>query len=247
MRLFTLLLLPLSLAFAPSAAAQTSPPREEHTGGLRQLVFETGGGTPEQPLPLIIALHYSGAEPEVLVDAFDDLRVPARVVLPEGPHPRPHGHSWFPQGIGQRPATEQAALTREGESRLFDFIQAVDARYPGRGKAIISGVSYGGDLSFLLALDHPDHFRAAFPVAARLLPEWLPARATCAADCPLLHAMHGSDDTTVPIGPTRAAVETLRARGYDATLAPYAGVAHDFSADMQSDLRARIEALLRAR
>ena len=52
MRLFTLLLLPLSLAFAPSATAQTSPPREEHTGGLRQLVFETGGGTPEQPLPL---------------------------------------------------------------------------------------------------------------------------------------------------------------------------------------------------
>lgn len=245
MRLFVFLLVPLWLAFAPVAAAQTSPPREEHTGGLRQLVFETGGGGPEQPLPLIIALHYSGATPEVLVDAFAPLQVPARVVLPQGPHPRPQGHSWFPQGYGQRSAADQAMLTRDGERLVLDFIQAVESRYPGHGKAIITGVSYGGDLAFLLALDHPGHFRAAFPVAARLLPDWLPARPECAADCPTLHALHGSDDATVPIGPTQAAVETLRSRGFEASLAPYSGIAHDFSADMQSDLRARIESLLR--
>jgi len=40
-------------------------------------------------------------------------------------------------------------------------------------------------------------------------------------------------------------VETLHARGFDATLTPYPGVAHDFSAGMQADLRAHIEALLR--
>jgi len=50
----------------------------------------------------------------------------------------------------------------------------------------------------------------------------------------------------VPIGPTRAGVETLRERGFDAALTPYPGIAHDFSADMQADLRARIEALLRS-
>lgn len=246
MRLFICLLLSLWLAFAPPVAAQTSPPREEHAGGLRLWVFETGGGRPDQPLPLILALHYSGGTPKALADAFTGLRVPARVVLPEGPHPRPQGHSWFPQGYGQRSATEQAPLTRESEQRLFDFLQAVESRYPGRGKAIVTGVSYGGDLAFLLALDHPDHVRAAFPVAARLLPDWLPARPACATACPMLHALHGRDDTTVPIGPTRAAVDTLRARGFDAGLTSYPGVAHDFSADMQADLRARIETLLRA-
>lgn len=243
MRLFICLLL---LAVAPMALAQAPAPREEHTGGLRHLVFETGGGDPAQALPLIVALHYSGARPEVLVEAFGDLRVPARIVLPQGPHPRPQGHSWFPQGYGQRSADEQASLTRNGEQRVFDFIRAVEARYPGHGKTIVTGVSYGGDLAFLLALDHPDRFRAAFPVAARLLPEWLPARPGCAPDCPVLHALHGSDDATVPIGPTRAAVETLRARGFDADLVAYPGTAHDFSADMQADLRARIEAMLRS-
>lgn len=246
MRLFMSLLVPLLLAFAPEADARTPAPREEHAGGLRQLVFETGGGGAEQPLPLIVALHYSGAGPEVLVDAFEDLKVPARVVLPEGPYPRPQGHSWFPQGHGQRSTDEQAVVTRDVERRLFDFIQAVESRYPGSGKAIVTGVSYGGDLAFLLALDHPGHFRAAFPVAARLLPDWLPARPACTADCPPLRALHGSDDATVPLGPTRAAVQTLHARGFDATLTPYPGVAHDFSADMQADLRAHIEAMLRA-
>lgn len=245
MRLFMLMLIPLLLAFAPRAEAQASAPREAHAGGLRQLVFETGGGGVDEPLPLIVALHYSGAGPEALVDAFDDLRVPARVVLPQGPYPRPRGHSWFPQGHGQRSSDEQAVATREIERRLFDFVQAVESRYPGSGKAIVTGVSYGGDLAFLLALDHPGHFRAAFPVAARLLPDWVPAHPACATDCPPLRALHGSNDTTVPIGPTRTAVEVLRARGFDATLTPYPGVAHDFSAGMQADLRARIEALLR--
>lgn len=246
MRLFMSLLLLAGLFQASGVHAQASSPREEHAGGSRYLVFETGGAGPEDALPLIVALHYSGAAPEVLVDAFTGLRVPARVVLPEGPHPRPQGKSWFPQGYGQRPAVEQAALTRESERRLFDVIGAVETRYPARGKAIVTGVSYGGDLAFLLALDHPDHFRAAFPVAARLLPDWLPARPACAAGCPPLHALHGEDDATVPIGPTRAAVETLRERGFDASLTPYPGITHDFSVGMQADLRARIEALLRS-
>lgn len=246
MRLFMYLLMVACLVPASGVLAQTSPPREELAAGSRYLVYETGSAGPADALPLIVALHYSGAHPEVLVDAFTGLQVPARVVLPEGPHPRPQGKSWFPQGYGQRPDIEQAALTRESERRLLEVIGAVEARYPGSGKAIVTGVSYGGDLAFLLALDHPAQFRAAFPVAARLLPEWLPARPACAADCPSLHALHGEDDATVPIGPTRAGVETLRERGFDAALTPYPGIAHDFSADMQADLRARIEALLRS-
>lgn len=234
----------MMLLLAVPAAAWANPPRHAQAAELSYVVFETADAQPEDPLPLIVALHYSGAEPEDLLAAFASLRVPARVVLPRGPQARARGRSWFPSGYSDLEAAQQAPLTEASLAQLQQFVEQVRQAHPTRERTIITGVSYGGDLSLLLALRHPQDYAAAFPVAARWLPAWLPARRDCAATCPRIHALHGSIDTTVPMAPTAAGIAQLAAMGYDARLTAYPDTTHDFSAAMQRDLRAELEALL---
>jgi len=92
----------------------------------------------------------------------------------------------------------------------------------------------------------PSEFAAAFPVAARLLPGWLQSAVECGSSCPPIHALHGRDDTTVPMAPTQAALAQLSARGREASLRAYDHTAHDFTPAMQADLRAAIAAQLQA-
>ena len=56
--------------------------------------------------------------------------------------------------------------------------------------------------------------------------------------------MHGVADTTVPIGPTRDAIALLKKMDYDVSMTPYAGVAHDFDAQMQRDFAGQAEKIL---
>lgn len=222
-------------------------PQEASMAGFRYLVFETGDAKPGQSLPLIVGLHYSSAKPETMLADFDQIDFPARIVLPQGTYPRRDGYSWFPPEYAKLAQAEQDAATLRVEAALSSFVDATIAKYPTQGKPVVMGISYGGDLTFLLAVRHPDQVQAAFPVAARFLTTWMPNRNPCKPDCPPIHAMHGEEDTTVPMAPTRQASERLRALGFNVELHPYPGVAHDFDARMKQDFTAKVRALLVAR
>lgn len=215
--------------------------------GFRYLVFETGHAKPGQSLPLIVGLHYSSAKPETMLADFDLIDFPARIVLPQGAYPRRDGYSWFPSDYAKLQATEQKTATLQAEEALSDFVTAMVAKYPTQGKPVVMGISYGGDLAFLLAVRHPGQFQAAFPVAARFLPTWMPTRNRCKPDCPPIHAMHGEQDKTVPMVPTLQAAERLRAMGFNVELQPYPGVAHDFDLRMKQDFTAKAKGLLVAK
>lgn len=234
----------LLAAFALPAAA--SEPREANDAGFRYLVFETAGAKPDAVLPMIVGLHYSSANPEAMLEYFDGIDFPVRIVLPQGEYPRRGGYSWFASDYADLNAAEQKKTTFAVEEKLSDFVGSATARYRTRGKPIAMGISYGGDLSFLLAIRHPEQFRAAFPVAARFLPSWMPASNRCKPNCPPIRAMHGDADTTVPMAPTQNAVQQLVKMGYDVRLTPYSGVTHDFDARMESDLGQQVKALLAA-
>lgn len=236
----------LLLVMAPYVVASEPVGRSGtwHQGDYQ--VLETQGGSQDEPLPLIIALHASGSSPEELLAAFVALPARARIILPRGPYPRPSGRSWFPKGMDALPASEQATLTTAAEAHLAAFVEQMQARYPTRGRPLLTGVSYGGDLSLLLVLHQPGDYAAAFPVAARLLPAWLQSAVECGSACPPIHALHGRDDTTVPMVPTQAALAQLSARGREASLRAYDHTGHDFTPAMQADLRAVISAHLQA-
>lgn len=227
-------------------AASEPIARSEQWQDVDYLVLETQGGSALEPLPLVIALHASGSQPEALVPALAALPVRARIVLPRGAFARPTGRSWFPKGMGELPASEQADLTAAAESRLTTLIAQVQQRYASVGRPLLTGVSYGGDLSLLLLLHAPDAYGAAFPIAARLLPEWQRSAAACGDHCPPIHALHGRDDATVPMAPTAAALQQLAALGRQTSIRGYAHTGHDFTEPMQADLRTAIAAQIRA-
>ena len=241
----------LAILSPPASADDDAQPangravREANAAGFRFLVFETADAKSDATLPMILGLHYSGATPEAMLAYFDDIDFPARVVLPQGAYPRRGGYSWFASDYAGLDEARQAAKTFEVEQALSTFIESTLARHPTRGKPVVMGISYGGDLALLLALRHPRQLRAAFPVAARFLPVWMSSGNVCGSvACAPIRAMHGDQDTTVPMAPTREAMEHLRGLGFDAELQPYRGVAHDFDARMQRDFARRAKHLL---
>jgi phospholipase/carboxylesterase len=231
-------------ALATDAALLPPQPRPDMTIGMRYLVFETGGAKPDDALPLIVGLHYAGAEPQVMVEYFDTLDIRARVILPRAPYARGEGRAWFPMEYGVMGQAAQDAVAFDMAGKVAEFIAAARERYPTRGKPMVTGVSFGGDVTLLLGLRHPGLIAAAFPAAARWVPSWEPATNACAPHCPPIRALHGDQDTTVAIGPTREAMEMLAKRGYDARLTTYPGVAHAFDAAMERDFVAQMRRML---
>lgn len=238
------LLSPPGGVVATDAALLPPQPRPDATTGMRYLVFETGGAKPGDMLPLIVGLHYAGAEPQVMVEYFDTLDIRARVILPRAPYARGEGRAWFPMEYGVMGQAAQDAVAFDMAGKLAEFIAVARERYPTRGKPVVTGVSFGGDAALLVALRHPGSIAAAFPVAARWVPSWEPATNACKPHCPPIRALHGEQDATVAIGPTHEAMVHLAARGYDASLAAYPGVAHEFDAAMERDFVAQVRRIL---
>ncbi|MCC6317412.1 MAG: dienelactone hydrolase family protein [Gemmatimonadaceae bacterium] len=228
-----------------SGAAEAAYRQEGSLAGFPYLAFVTGGARPTDRLPMIVGLHYSGATLDEMAAYFADLGFRARVVLPQGSYPRPGaGRSWFPSGFTALPLAEQEELTNAVVEEVSGFIAAATATFPTRGKPVVAGVSYGGDLSFLIALRHPERLAAAFPVAARFRPDWMPRENHCTPQCPLIMAMHGEADTTVPPEPTRRAAQQLARMGFRVEFRPYAGVAHDFAPQMRRDFATAVRQLV---
>jgi len=228
--------------YALEAAA--AEPREAALAGTRYLVMETGGAAAGADLPMIVGFHYSSAKPEAMLEYFDGIDFPARIVLPQGGYPRRDGYSWLPTDYAELAQAKQDEAVFAEEKKLAAFVDGVRKQYPTRGKPAVMGISYGGDMSFLLAIRHPASIGASYPIAARFLPTWMPSANTCKPACPPIRAMHGAADTTVPMAPTQAAVAKLKKLGYDVDLTPYAGVPHDFDARMERDFTEQARKLL---
>jgi phospholipase/carboxylesterase len=217
---------------------------EGRAAGYRYVTFVTTGARADDPLPMIVGLHYSGATPETIVRDFDGLDFPARIVLPRGKHPRRGGYSWFPSNYAGLPESAQKDVTFRVLHELSGFLAAVRRIHPTDTNPIVVGTSYGGDLAFLLAVYHPEQVLAAFAVAARFPSTWMPSARRCDAKCPLLSVMHGQLDRTVAIRSTRAAAARLAAAGFRVEFREYPGVGHDFSAGMKADFVGRAKAVL---
>jgi len=244
------LLVLLSFACAPPASpvdevgAGAQPRQEAPIAGYHYLTFVTGGARPDDELPMIVGLHYSSARPEAIVADFDQIDFPARIILPRGRYPRRQGYSWFPSSYGELGAADQGKLTFQVKDELSVFIDAATKKYPTAGKPVLAGTSYGGDLSYLIAIHHPDQVSAAFPVAARFPTGWMPGTNACRPNCPLVYAMHGDKDETVPIDGGRRAAERLVGMGYRVEFHEYKDVAHDFSTRMKSDFTENVRNVL---
>jgi phospholipase/carboxylesterase len=219
---------PLALALALFACTkqEVPAPREPHRLVLHELV--TGGASPEDDLPVIVAIHGLGDSPAGFAPVFDRFTARTRVVIPRAPHPYGGGFAWFAartqDGDVDRLARELDRATETIE-RLLAELSAKHGTTP-----VLTGFSQGGMLSFAIAAKHPERIKAAVPVAGWLPDHLLPK--TKPAKPPLVRAMHGTLDPVVPLSLDRQTCERLRALGWDVELLTYEGIDHSVSLEM---------------
>lgn len=233
---------PPASAPAPAPTPTASKTRLRQTAGVDHLEFiHVAPGTPKADaptadavLPLIIALHGRGDDPEGFEHLLDGLPVHARVIVPRAFDPLgDDGFSWFP--IRARSA-DVAALARGidgANDRLAVMIAELLKTRPTRGKALVTGFSQGGMLSFAMAVLYPDEIGASLPVAGWLPPQLTPRRVLDATAFPPIHALHGTGDPVVRLAPTRRSVRRMRQLGLDVALDEIVATRHSWTPELR--------------
>lgn len=218
-----------------NAAPIGSPDVERHAAGLRYVELISGNAREDQALPLIVAIHGLGDNPHAFAAAFLGFTTPARIVLPRGTTPFESGYSWFDfHGPGKN-VDAQAHAVRRAADAIAKAIVQIEKDHPTLGKAIVTGFSEGGTLSYALAALHPKLVAVAYPVSG-----WLPAPLASAVESsgakPPLIALHGDSDPLIAVDAARSSVAKLKALGFAASLQIFHGVGHTLSPAMHQRL-----------
>ncbi len=169
----------------------------------------------EAPLPLVLALHGFGDAPRVPDAPYHQLSRPYRMILPRGPVTVGAGFAWSSTRVLDGRPERLAADIEARIEPLAEGLETLRALRPTRGSTIVLGFSQGGILTLALAARHPELVGLALPMAAWLPPALEPGPAHGG---PSIRSIHARDDERVPLGPTVALFERLRAKGWDATL-----------------------------
>ncbi len=228
-----------SVAQALSVAEKPGSAVRGEIAGVRYLEYMTGGARPDDRVPMIVALHPMGGDPEDFLPLLLRYHRRARLILPYG-HPSGGMYIWY-----DSVAEDVAAplVTREAD-RLAAVLAALVSTRPTVGKPLVTGFSQGGIMTFALAVTHPESLAAAFPIGGLLPPSLYPSKAIVSMPRPMklppVSAFHGAADLAVPTRSARASIAELRRAGYTAELREYAGVGHDVSDAEQDELLDRI-------
>lgn len=205
--------------------------------GLEFHEFVTGGATAEDKLPLVIAVHGLGDNSKKFARLFSGFKEPARIVCPQGPIPHGNGYSWFDTRISKGRVTSiDLGEIEEASDRLAILISSLSKSRPTTGKAVITGFSQGGVLSFVVAFRHPDSVGVAIPVGGILPEEIKQPPVEQQGPPPVVRALHGEDDRLVEHAWAKASVARLKKLGMDAKLTSFPGVAHRIPKEMRRAL-----------
>ena len=188
-------------------------------------------------LPLVVLLHGRGGRPSIPYAGMAG-DPPVRVFSPRAPDKLgENGFTWFAtwSTSGQTELLARSIVGRADE--LAPAIQAYSKLRPTRGKPIVAGFSQGGILTYALVTRYPHLFTAAFPVAGWIPEANLPPAPKKGSTFPLIHAMHGTIDETVPFADGRATVEALGRRGIKVEFTEVPGVAHVVTPEMGQTVR----------
>jgi phospholipase/carboxylesterase len=217
------------------ACGSPSPPSSTVTGTLDYLELLTGGASASDTLPLVVVLHGRGDTADGFARAFRDMPTPARVALLRAPiHEGESGDAWFtfqPVDTWQHVGSDVDLLC----DRVALTVDALEAAHPSRGRPILTGFSQGAMITYAMALRHPDHFAALFPVSGVMITELYRHDHADPAHTPPIIAFHGTRDEIIPIDEDREAIQTLAQRGIHVELRPH-DATHWLDGEMRADL-----------
>lgn len=194
------------------------------------------GAAPDAKLPLVIAIHGRGGDPERFGKLVQNCAAGARIVGLRAPDPWDEGFSWLEMPIAaaaESPENDRAftALLHKRVVELRAAIAQVVKARPHCGDPILVGYSQGGALVLALAASASADFKAQYFEIAGALPASFPL----GLNLPDLVGFQGTADQSVPY---REAVATFQRVPKTVTWSLYAyeGAGHDPPRELRSDL-----------
>jgi len=208
-------------------------------GGVTYLEKMRGGAGPDDAVPMVIAFHSLGATPHGFAGSLKGIG-PARLIVPGGEfRTKGGGYLWWHRGIidGSKPENLAESMMEwsRAADRMTHFIDQITRCRPTVGKPIVTGVSQGGHMSYLMASKHPRQVRGAVAVSGGLLPEfWNDNMAPTVG-------IHGNGDTTVRFQDTQAYADAMQADGADFVFQPFTSSGHGTNSKMSAAWREAVE------
>ncbi len=216
--------------------------RQGEEDGIYYLEVVIGEATFDDVLPMLVVLHGRGGTAQIPGGPFLGLSHPVRVIVPQAPDPLGAGYEWLPVYVGQGLVDRLSSTLFQTASRLAALLRDLSTERPTMGRVIVSGFSQGGLLTLTLALFHDDVVGEAFPLASWLPPPLEPPYRRADLAYPRVRSMHGTDDPTIPIEPTRQLFARLDTRGFDVRFVPFDGVTHTISDEQNALFHLWLEA-----
>ncbi len=224
------LLLILLCAFADTLFGQSKYNYQQSVEGFEYI--EVAKGKDNGKLPLLIAFHYSSGNPIETIADYDSIKNPIRIIIPKGNYKKRDGFSYYPADYYQKDSLAQFSLSKITVDSIARFVQSIEKKY--KQKAIVSGISQGGDIAFLLAKYYPELCRASFPIAAVIHSNIIHELKSKTGKKIPIYLFQGESDKIVSVINTRKKVEEIGNR-LKIKLYTYPNVGHDISLRMKID------------
>lgn len=225
------LLLVLLCAFVDTLFGQSKNNYQPSVEGFEYI--EVAKGKDNGKLPLLIAFHYSGGNPMETIADYDSIKSPIRIIIPKGNYKKRDGFSYYPADYYQKDSFTQFSLSKITVDSIAGFVRSIEKKY--KQKAIVSGISQGGDIAFLLAKYYPKLCKASFAFAAVIHSNFIEdlKNKPVTKKTPI-YLFQGESDKIVSVLITRKKVEEIGNR-LQIKLYTYPDVGHDISLQMKID------------
>ncbi|VAW77720.1 hypothetical protein MNBD_GAMMA15-1481 [hydrothermal vent metagenome] len=181
-------------------------------------------------LPMLVALHGNGDTTEnFYATALDELSVPVRMILLEGPIPKGTGNAWpwSPEDFKQY-----------GEA-VNEAVELLADKYPTTLKPVLLGFSGGGMMAYYQAVKHGSSYSYIFPISGKLSKDLLGD--DLSSPGARVHAFHGKKDNVLSVSGGRNAVKLLTSMGINASLTEFDGGHLGIFKSMKTDITHAVE------
>ena len=209
--------------------------------GLESIEVVTGGASPSEPLPLVIALHGSGDTPENFSKFFDGFDQKARFIFPRGPHKLEKGQGWIPSPS----SNAMSNLSVQGSAdKIAALVDEIEASKTTKGKTLVTGYSQGGLIAFVVAARQPERVDAVVTVNASLPRFTWPGEERFYGNRPVVRAFNGADDELPTAIEVQRCIVKLRMLKLDAVVRLYEKTGHSITPAVKADLWAMLSWLV---
>lgn len=192
-------------------------------------------------IPLLIAFHYSSGIPAQTIADYDLLKNPVRIIVAKGNYRKRDGFSYYPVDYYKKDSLTQVGLARITVDSIARFVESIERKY--NQKAIVSGISQGGDIAFLLAVYYPELCKASFPFAAVIHSNLVGELSGKPVKKIPIHLFQGESDPIVSVLLTRKRVKEI-GNGLELKLYTYPELGHDISLQMKVDYSKLIDKVI---